>query len=596
MIRLDVAGFEEFGRQLTIPSKDSGLVRLEPWGTQRHLIREIDAGLEQDVHDFVVLKGGRQIGGTTTCDALSLWWCQANPGIQGMLVSDDDPNRDYRRDVILEMLESLPRDYRQEVRLNNLGQLAWRNRSRLMFAAAGRRSGGNLGRSRGVNYLEADEVGSWRNQESVSALRAALSTKNPRRLYVWNSTARGIGTVFHDMCKVAQRAVTQRFIFLAWWRHEGCRIERTQGELWDRYWLERPQPTQEERQWMSEVRLRYEVEIQPEQLAWYRWQLVEEFFGDEAMLAQEFGCLPEDCFQAFGDKFIAPPILQRLRIALDAAPRPSGYRYDWGPTLDESRVIADDPDTAPLVIWEEPDPLGAYVVSGHPAWSSSPNAAHYVAQVWRVWPDRIVQVAEYAADAGAMYQFAWVLLHLAGAYRTQLPTYFILEVGVTGYRVLEEIQLLERHGYGLSLRGKQQIENLIGSVQHYYYVRPDNIYARTSPIEWKTDHDKRPWILHGLRDTIERDHITIRSRELIDELAAVRRGEEGDSDVIAGAAASSDARVMTAALATECWMRSAMPDLHMMVAPKEAGPADPTSVQQRLVQNYLSRLVSGGTP
>src|SRR5919108_1360162 len=134
-----------------------------------------------------------------------------------------------------------------------------------------------------------------------------------------------------------------------------------------------------------------------------------------------------------------------------------------------------------------------------------------------------------------MYQFAWTCLHLAGAYRTFHPAYFIMEVGATGHRVLEEIQLMERYGYGLSRGAKQSdLRDLVGSVRHYFYMRPDNVFARTAPISWKMHGDNRPWILHGLRDAVERGSLVIRSSELIDELAGLRRGEEGDNDEIAG--------------------------------------------------------------
>src|SRR5262249_279882 len=146
--------FESFAAALAIPSRDAGLVPFTPlYGTQRHALREISAMLEQGVHEAVMLKGGRQIGGTTLVDSGSLWWAQANAGTPGMIGSEDDENRDWRRDVLVQMLDSLPVEYRMPVRLNNRGMLAWRNGSRIGFAAAGLRSGSNLGRSRGLNFL-----------------------------------------------------------------------------------------------------------------------------------------------------------------------------------------------------------------------------------------------------------------------------------------------------------------------------------------------------------------------------------------------------------------------------------------------------------
>ncbi len=589
MIRLDTAAFADFCGRLTLPSKDEGVVPLTLLGTQQYFLREVAAGLERGVHEFVCCKG-RQLGISTIHDALDLWWPQANPGTQGMLVSDDDGNMQYRRDVILQMHAGLPKAYRYPVRVNNKGQLAWDiNGSRLMFAAAGKRTGSNLGRSRGINYLHGDECGSWVDQQAVAALRAALSKRHPRRLYSWNSTARGFN-VFWEMWRTAEKAVSQRAIFIGWWRHDGYRVEASERELWDRYG---GPATGDERRWARVIRDRYEVTILPEQLVWYRWQLAEEFFGDETLLAQEYPCLPEDAFQAFGDKFIDVEQIRALRLTLREAPAPTTHRYEFAATLDDTKLLPAAPARATMTIWEEPVPEGVYVVAGHPWGSSDPKAELYVAQVWRVWPDRITQVAEYASDDGATYQFAWVCLDLAGHYRSRLiPAYFILEMGATGFAVLDELQRIERTGYGLAVSARRtEIQDIIGSIRHYFYRRPDNVFARTAPIEWHTHANNRPWIMHGLRDTIARGHAVIRSAALVDELAALRRGEEGDNDQIEGGGVIGDSRAMCAALAVHCWLHEAMADLQDYVAPVTPAPSQATTVEQSMVQTYLARVM-----
>lgn len=596
MITLDLPAFEDFCGRVSIPSRDAGLVPLVLNGPQRLWAREVAAGLERGVHNFVTLKGARQIGGTTIADAMALWWLQSNAGTQGIMVSDDEDNRDYRRDVMLEMNGSLPREYRLPLAVNNKNLGRWPNGSRLSFRHAGKRTGSNLGRSRGMSFAHLDELGSWPDQGAISALNASFSQVNPMRLYLSNSTARGIGTPFHEMWKTAEKAVTQRPVFLTWWMHEGYVITEAQAELWDRY--ADPELSDDETLWTGEVLRRYGVTITLAQLAWYRWQLVEQFYGDEVLLAQEFACLPEDAFQAFGEKFISPALIRRLRLSLGAAPTPTGLRYTFRETLDDTAaqgLHAADPTDAPLVIWEEPEKDGVYLVSGHPAYSSSESAGDYVAHVYRIWPDKMRLVARYHTETGAMYQFAWVLLHLCGAYRGLLPAYFILEVGATGYRVLEEIQLLERYGYGLSARAKHgDIQDLLGSVRHYFYYRPDSPFSRSTAQEWKTGPNNRPWLLHGLRDTLTRNQLEVWSVEMLDGFAAMRQGATGNADVIEGGGGRSDADAICAALAVECWLRTAMPDLAGLVAPKDIRPDDPPNAESRMVQGYLGHLLATG--
>ena len=212
----DLLAYQRFASKLTIPSRDAGMILFDhPFGTQQAVRQEIAAGLDDDVHDFLFLKGGRQIGGSTEFDALSLYWLQRHAGLVGQLVSDDMPNMKYRRKLLRQMLAWLPRQYRFPINADNLEFLEWTApcRSTLVFDYAGVRANSNLGRSKGLNYLYADEVGSWTDERAVMALEAALSEQHPQRLFLWISTARGFNT-FKDMWDEAGHAVTRRRCFI----------------------------------------------------------------------------------------------------------------------------------------------------------------------------------------------------------------------------------------------------------------------------------------------------------------------------------------------------------------------------------------------
>lgn len=635
MMALDRAAFHRFLQHITVPTRDYGLI--SPWplfGTQEWMEREILRGLEDDIHEFVILKGGRQIGGSTYWDALTLWYLQSHTGLVGSMVSDDESNRDYRRLIMLDMLASLPVEYRWRVDVNNQGHLKWSkpNNSRLIFAAAGKRKDSNLGRSKGINFAYNDELGSWFDDRAYFSLHASYSQKHPQRLYGCVSTARGIGTVFHEVWKAAKKAKTQRAIFVSWWMHRDNRIERTQRALWSAYG--EPERTAEERLWIHVIARRYGVEIEQEQLAWHRWKLVEECLGDEAFLAQEYACLPEEAFQSFGDKFISPRTVRVLRLGLDTVSPPDGYNYLWAASLDETKCVQIDANSesamlpeetsgellpsgvdetahsessdpldeehvdpdAPLLVWEEPKPEGVYIVAAHPWGSSDPDATQFVCQVWRCWPDKLVQCAEYASAEGLMYQFAWVCLHLAGAYRG-LPggAYFILEQAATGLQVQREIEFVQERRYGLSLAAKDDLRDVLGSVQHYLFTRPGSF--RPNPLmQWQTSPAFRPMLIYAMQDEVERGHVDVRSRALIDELASLRRGERGDNDDVAGGRGKSAARAMTLAMSVEYWRKSVMTDLPYFVGQQTPKPEPPKEVREVLVGRFLQDVIGGQRP
>lgn len=587
-----LADFEAFCGRLSITSRDEGVVPLTWRGPQRLLAHEIARGLEEGVHDFLVYKGGRQIGGSTFCLALTAYWHMKYSGVQGMTVTEDDENRQYFRDLFTEMVASLPVSHRRRTRVDNRGIYRWDNNSRLMFQHAGK--AGRLGRSRGLNYRHGTELSSWQDAEGYDSLLASCSTTHPRRLYIDETTPRGFG-LFYDLWKTAQRAKAQRAIFLGWWLMASFRITPTEAALWDAYGAE--PPTGIEREKIEAVARRYGVAVDQEQLAWSRWQLEEKFRGDEALCSQEFPWLPEDGFQSFGLKFIAPATIQRMRLALERVPEPLGYRYDFGGTLDASSVAACDLWHAPLLVWEQPEAAGVYVISADPAYGSSERADSYCIQVWRAWPDALVQVAEYCTPVGTTYQFAWVCLHLCGAYNALVPPWFILELTGPGYAVMEELDRIQNYGFGLSAtayrqRGRELVD-MLASINHYLYRRPDS-FASSVVRQWKMGAN-RPWLMSQLRDTVERGALECRSAGLVDELAALRRGEQGDNDRVEAGGGSHDDRAICAALACRDWMERAVPELGHLLTPKEPPKGAPANVTQATIQQALARFAGGGS-
>jgi len=89
--------FYKFCSELKIETKEEGLKKMgNLLGTQKYVMEEIQKGLAEDIHFFVILKG-RQLGITTVSLALDLYWQFTHPGWQGTLVADTEENRDMFR-------------------------------------------------------------------------------------------------------------------------------------------------------------------------------------------------------------------------------------------------------------------------------------------------------------------------------------------------------------------------------------------------------------------------------------------------------------------------------------------------------------------
>lgn len=597
-MKFPLENFTRFCAGLSIPAKDhSGVFRMGAlYSTQRYYLSEIAAGLESGVHDFLVLKG-RQQGITTITDAMDLYWPQRYEGLQGMMVADDDDAREVRRDIIRQMYYSMVgQEFQMPVRVDNGNMLAWSNGSRLLWSQSSTKAKGaktKLGRGRGLSYIHADEFDAWTDSRAVMGLRASRSDRHPRRLYTWASTAQGRGVLWEAWREYANSATTRR-IFIPAWRHDLNYVLRENRAVWDIYGSDRL--SEDERLWINAVKEQYDYDLPPEYVVWYRWKLAEDMHGDEAMMAQEHPNLPEDAFQSFGDKFFRPALIRQLREAAKRAPTPNGYKYEWGKWLDATHVPQCDPtDEGAIVVWEEPDPEGVYIVACHPAYSSSAEAPDDVVQVWRAYPDQLVQVAEYCVPDGDLtVRCAWACLHLAGSYRQArafADVYFVMDVEMTGFSVLGEIQRFESRNWGLRMQGTRDLQNLMGAVRHYYFRRPDSLSRGVSAVEWKSQSSFRPWLLNQIRDVLENGHVEIRSEALVDELAMIRRGESSDADVIAAGAGGehNECRVLAAAMACEHWLNTVQPEIAGRFAPKVMGPRD-ESVAVNMVGGFLDRV------
>ena len=589
------SAFTDFCTRMKIPSKDGGRMNLTPlYGTQRYLLEQIAAGMERGIRDFVILKG-RQQGITTVADALALYWPMKYPGTVGMFVADSDDNRRVRRAIIRQMLWTLPRDYRRRVGIDNQEILEFLpskardySGSWLMFEQAGKREGeaNNLGRSRGLNFLLGDELSSWVDDQGISSLQASLAEYFQWMLYLWFSTARGFGP-FRDLYMAAEKSPSSMAVFIGWWLKETYRIDESERAIWDAYAWE---PTRDEQHWSRIVKRRYGVTIDAGHLVWRRHQLHStKFRGDENMLQQEHPNLPEDAFVSFGDKFIAPVTIRALYEALAEHNPPQAMVYEWGTTLDDTapRPVGVDDPKAHLFLWQQPDPNGVYIIAAHPWGSSAPTATMHVVQVWRAFPDALEQVAEFASREGNSYQLAWVIAHMGGVYGTAASApYEIICIDGSGINTMQEMDRLRNYGHGITAKLRVEVMDLLGAVNRYAYGRADSMRGRKTAWEFQASNRDRLRIQYGLRDEVERGHVSITSRALVDELAQMRRGGDGNNDQI-----SAGARAMTAAMAIESWLEQAMPVLISTVPPKKPVVWAPEHIGEAMTMAFLQRRV-----
>jgi hypothetical protein len=579
-MKFDLQKFYKFCSELKIETKEEGLKKMgKLLGTQTYVMEEIQKGLAQDVHFFVILKG-RQLGITTVSLALDLYWQFTHPGWQGTLVADTEENRDMFRSTLAMYMEGLPKEYKIPLVAHNRNQMVLKNRSRIFYQIAGNKS--RLGQGKAITYLHGTETASWGNEEGLASLIASLAEKNPERLYMFESTAQGFN-MFHDMYKTAKSAKTQRAIFCGWWRNEYYSVT-ADSNIYKVYWDGKLTP--EEREWTKDIKKLYGVEINSRQMAWWRWKMLEGI-KDESLMYQEFPPTEDYAFVMTGTSFFSS---SRCTEAAKVAKKtlPDCYRYIFGQSFQDTEVMKSTERLGTLRVWEEPNDSAYYVIGADPAYGSSDWADRFCIQVFRVYANGLDQVAEFATSEMNTYQFAWVIAHLAGAYKNSTLN---LEVNGPGQAVINEIRTLRRMASSMGNAMGKDLMDVLGNMQNYLWRRNDNLGGPGNSMGYLTTSSTKERMLAYYKDYFERGMMNVFSMDLLEEMKTIVR----ENGFIGAPGRAKDDRVIAAALACVAFAEQVQPRLiaakltREVSAMKEMRSAEELSTATN-VSNYLKKI------
>ena len=581
-MNFNLKNFYRFCDNLSVETKEDGLKKLtNRLGTQTYVMDEIAKGLEEDVHFFVILKG-RQQGITTISLALDLYWHFIHPGLQGTLVTDTEENKDMFRGTLTNYMEGLPQKYRIPMVAHNRNGLSLRNRSRLFYQVAGLRAKGSLGRGKGITYLHGTETSSWGDEEGLASLLASLAENNPKRLFVFESTARGFN-MFHDMYVTAKRARTQRAIFCGWWRNEFYSADPN-SSVYKTYWDGKLTP--EEKEWTKDIKKIYNYEINSRQMAWWRWKLYEGI-KDDALMYQEFPPTEDYAFIMTGSSFFSNA---RCTDAIKLAKKiqPDNYRYSFGSNFQDTQVLKSTDRLATLRVWEEPIDTAYYVIGADPAYGSSDWADRFCIQVFRCYADGMDQVAEFATSELNTYQFAWVIAHLAGAYKNSTLN---LEINGPGQAVINEMRNLKRQAAAMKGPIGKDLMDVYSSMSNYIWRRNDTLGGPSNSIGWLTTSSTKERMLSYMKDYFERGMMNIVSIDLIEEMKTIVR----DGGSIEASGRNKDDRVIAAALAAAAYAEQVQPRLIKQGITKSISQSQESYTPEQIavgrnVSDYLKRI------
>lgn len=549
--------FDRFTQNLTIDSKETGIGPLKLYKSQQLFMDQIAVGLDQDIHDFTVLKA-RQLGQSTVTLALDMFWPAVFPGTQGALVTDDEGNRDQFRETLNRYHKGLPKGYRIKQSVHNRNLLAFSNGSRLHYLVAGVKKKGSYGQGRGLSLVHATELSRYADGKAWASFMSSLAEQNPNRLYIKESTARGYDNIFPEVWEEAVGSTEKLAIFIGWWGKETYRIEQN-TRAYDAMMANAPLKD-DELEKMEKVKKEYNVDICLEQVAWYRAKEKDLLSEDEGYIAQEFPWTANEAFQETGKPFF-PRKSINLFLQRSANAGYLGYRFHMGNTFDTMEVEQIKPGPGArhveLRVWEQPSRFGRYAIGADPAYGSSNMESvwhdYFAINVIRCYADRVVQVAEYATTDINPAQFAWVLAHLGGYYGNVRLN---LEINGPGGAVFQELQHVQRElrtGPRAANARAKGIDKTFDNIAAYLYHRIDSLGAGYA-YHFKSNQDSKAQIYMRLKDYMIQTMIDIKSLRLVEEMEKI----VSDHGWIGAGGRHHDDRTFSLALALKAhddWLR-----------------------------------------
>jgi len=566
--------FDEFVQELRISSKevsslDERGVPLLLWDSQKRFLQEIAAGLEQGVRIFYFCKA-RQLGITTVSLVVDLFWVAIHNNLTMAIVTDTEANRDKNRMVLRQYINSFPKGYFGEDFYiikggDNRGSMKFSNGSRIDFKVAGtREKGSSWAEGEGYAAAHLTECSKYGSPAALASFEDSFSQTNPDRLFIYESTAAGFNHWREKWYSGLKDPYTKRSAFCGWWSSDVNRIERS-----DPRYLKFgvTAASGREREQITAVQERYSHKITPEQLAWIRWKEDSATAETEGMTQQNNPWTIEDSFVMSGSSFFQTRMIQKDWQVIEEAAETIGataenpyaytawrYRLDgtffdmklekYGPDDDDW-----DPEKVELRIWEQPVDGGEYVIGMDPAWGLNEHSDCHVASVWRCYADKMVQVAEYAANNVEVKHAAWILAHLAGAYVDCIVNVEL--TGGAGRVIMMEWETLRQQLQAdinfASVRSRDW-DAAMQMARWYLYNRPDTMgrgFAANFEATWRTKQE----IMYGMRGSYTTRELVIRSKPLLEEMRIV----EQDGDQIAAPNNANDDRVIATALAIRAW-------------------------------------------
>ncbi len=300
-------------RCLRIRPKTGGLRSFELNGVQRRLHARIEAQRARRGRVRVLVLKARQPGVSTYVAGRFFWRVTHSPGLHAFILTHRNQATDNLFAIAKRFQEHCPAPVRPTLGSSNAKELRFSDLD--SGYRVGTASAAGVGRSETIQCFHGSEVAFWpRAEEHAAGILQAVPDADGTEV-ILESTANGLGGVFYDLCRAAERGEGDfELVFIPWFWHADYRrpppdnwvppaaflaYERLHG-------LGRPQTYWA---YAKNRELAVALAADPEALCW--------------KFHQEYPATAQDAFQSGGgDSLIASDLVLRARRQELPAPGP----------------------------------------------------------------------------------------------------------------------------------------------------------------------------------------------------------------------------------------------------------------------------------
>lgn len=230
--------FEYFAKNcLKIRTKDGKTVpfKMNPAQKRMHDLLERQRRETGKVR-AIVLKG-RQMGASTYIEGRFYWRLWGGKGLRAFILTHEQAATDNLFTMAKRYHDNVPDALRHPTKAANAKELAFEGREcSYSVATAGTKE---VGRSSTLQLFHGSEVGFWPNAEDHTAgvIQTIADVAGTERIF--ESTANGIGNVFHRRYRAAERGDSEDIaVFMPWHWDEGYVQEPPEGWIPPKQWIE----------------------------------------------------------------------------------------------------------------------------------------------------------------------------------------------------------------------------------------------------------------------------------------------------------------------------------------------------------------------